>query len=73
MAFGYSFPKEWLSKIHVSSLRLSFVARNLCYLMKHTPGTSPEGGFDTTMFSQALDFTAVPYTRTLGFSINVGF
>lgn len=73
LAFGYSFPKEWLSKIHVSSLRLSFVARNLCYLMKHTPGTSPEGGFDTTMFSQALDFTAVPYTRTLGFSINVGF
>ena len=73
LSFGYSFPKEWLKKIHVSSLRLSFVGRNLCYLMKHTPGTSPEGGFDTTMFSQALDYTAVPYTRTLGFSINVGF
>ncbi len=72
LAFGYSFPKKWLSKIHVSSLRLSFVARNLCYLMKHTPGTSPEGGFDTTMYSQALDYTAVPYTRTLGFSINIG-
>lgn len=73
LSFGYSFPKEWLKKIHVSSLRLSFVGRNLCYLKKHTPGTSPEGGFDTTMFSQALDYTAVPYTRTLGFSINVGF
>lgn len=73
LSFGYSFPSKWISKIHVSSLRLSFVGRNLCYLMKHTPGTSPEGGYDTTMFSQAIDYTAVPYTRTLGFSVNVGF
>lgn len=73
LSFGYSFPSKWLKKIHVSNLRLSFVGRNLCYLLKHTPGTSPEGGYDTTMFSQAIDYTAVPYTRTLGFSVNVGF
>lgn len=73
LAFGYSFPSKWLKKIHVSNLRLSFVGRNICYLMKHTPGTSPEGGFDTTMFSQAIDYTAAPYTRTFGFSVNVGF
>lgn len=73
LSIGYSFPSKWLKKIHVSNLRLSFVGRNLCYLMKHTPGTSPEGGYDTTMFSQAIDYTAVPYTRTLGFSVNVGF
>ena len=51
---------------------MSFVARNLCYLMKHCPG-NPEGGYDTTMFSQALDFLAVPYTRTYGFTVNVEF
>lgn len=73
LSIGYSFPSKWLKKIHVSNLRLSFVGRNLCYLMKHTPGTSPEGGFDTTMFSQAIDYTAAPYTRTFGFSVNVGF
>ncbi len=73
LSFGYSFPAKWLKKIHVSNLRLSFVGRNLCYLLKYTPGTSPEGGYDTTMFSQAIDYTAVPYTRTLGFSVNVGF
>lgn len=73
LSLGYSFPSKWLKKIHVSNLRLAFVGRNLCYLLKHTPGTSPEGGYDTTMFSQAIDYTAAPYTRTFGFSVNVGF
>lgn len=73
LSIGYNFPKALLSKIPISSLRLSLVGRNLCYLLKHTPGTSPEGGFDTSMFSQALDFSAVPYTRTFGFSLNVSF
>ena len=72
LAFGYNFPSKWISKLHLSSLRLSFVGRNLGYLLKHTPGTSPEGGYDISMFSQAIDFTSVPYSRTLGFSINIG-
>lgn len=72
LALGYHFPKSILKKTPFTQLKLSFVARNLCFLMKHTPG-NPDGGYDTTMFSQALDFAAVPYTRTFGFSINVGF
>ncbi len=70
LSIGYSLPHSWLSKTPLSNLRLSFVARNLCYLMKNCPG-NPEGGYDTTMFSQALDFLAVPYTRTFGFTLNV--
>lgn len=73
LSLGYSFPKAMLEKTPLTSLNVSFVARNLAYLMKHTPGTSPEGGYDTTMFSQAIDFMSVPYTRTFGFSINLGF
>lgn len=73
LSLGYSFPKTLLKKTPFNSLKVAFVARNLCYLMSHTPGTSPEGGYDTTMFSQAFDFTSIPYTRTLGFSVNVGF
>jgi outer membrane receptor protein involved in Fe transport len=70
LSIGYSLPHSWLSKTPLSNLRLSFVARNLCYLMKNCPG-NPEGGYDTSMFSQALDFLAVPYTRTFGFTLNV--
>ena len=72
LSLGYDFPKKMLGKTPLSSLRLSFVARNLCFLMKNTPG-NPEGGYDTTMFSQALDFLAVPYARTYGLTLNLGF
>lgn len=73
LSIGYAFPKTLLKKTPLTSLNVSFVARNLAYLMKHTPGTSPEGGYDTSMFSQAIDYMAVPYTRTFGFSVNLGF
>lgn len=72
ISLGYSLPKSLLKKTPLTNLRLSFVARNLCFLMKHTPG-NPEGGYDTTMFSQALDFLAVPYARTFGLTVNVEF
>ena len=73
LALSYSFPKTLLKKTPFTNLRLSLVARNLCYLLKHTPGTSPEGGYDTNMYSSAIDYLAVPYTRTFGFSVNVSF
>ena len=72
LALGYSLPKSCLKKTPLTNVKFSFVARNLCFLLKHTPG-NPDGGYDTSMFSQALDFAAVPYTRTFGFSVNVGF
>ena len=73
LSLGYSFPSKLLKKTPLTSLNVSFVARNLCYLLKHTPGTSPEGGYDTTMFSQAIDYAALPYSRTFGLSVSLGF
>ena len=73
LSVGYSVPSKYLKKTPFNALRLSFVGRNLAYLMKHTPGTSPEGGYDTSMFSQALDFSSLPYSRTFGLSVNIGF
>lgn len=72
LSLGYSFPQSFLKRTPFTRLKLSFVARNLCFLLKHTPG-NPSGGYDTTMFSQALDFAAVPYTRSFGFSVGIGF
>ena len=79
LSLGYNFPQKALNKIIplkgdrgiFTSLRISFVARNLCFFMKNAPG-NPEGGYDTTMFSQALDFLAVPYARTYGLTVNLG-
>lgn len=73
LSLGYNFPSKMLKKTPLTSLNVSFVARNICYLLKHTPGTSPEGGYDTTMFSQAIDYAALPFTRTFGLSVSLGF
>ena len=72
LSLGYNFSRKLLKKTPFTSLRLSFVGRNLGFLMKHAPG-NPDGGYNTSMFSQAIDFTSVPYTRTFGFSVNIGF
>ncbi len=73
LSLSYSVPGSVLKSTPFNSMRFSIVGRNLGYLLSHTPGTSPEGGFDTSMFSQAIDFTSVPYSRTFGFSLNLSF
>ena len=37
LSIGYNFPTKLLKKTPIQSLSVSFVARNLCYLLKHTP------------------------------------
>ncbi len=71
LSFGYTLGKDIASKLLVDHLKISIIGRNLCYLYKNTPGTSPEVGFD--MFSQAHDFSTTPYTRSFGFTINARF
>jgi TonB-linked SusC/RagA family outer membrane protein len=73
LAVGYTFDRKILKKTPFGSARIAFVARNLCYLLKRTPGTNPEGGFDTTLYSQAFDYLATPDSRTFGFSIHINF
>lgn len=72
ISLGYSLPQSVLKKSPFTQLRFSLVGRNLAYLFKNAPGNA-DGGFDTSMFSQAIDFVSVPYTRTFGFSVNVDF
>lgn len=73
LSLSYNLPRKLLRSTPITNIRLSLIGRNLAYLLKHTPGTSPEGGFDTTMYSQAIDFTSVPYSRTLGIGVNISF
>ena len=77
LAVGYTIPKSLLAKIPtqpISSVRLSLVGRNLVYLYKDTPGTVPDAGsYSTSYFAKAFDFAPVPATRTVGFSLNIGF
>lgn len=77
LSLGYVFPKSFLSKYtnnFVSNLKLSVFGSNLLYLVKHTPGTTPDSSaFSATVFAQAVDYAPLPNTRTFGISVNVGF
>lgn len=73
LSLSYSFNKRTLKNAPISDLRLSLIGRNLAYLIKHTPGTNPEAAFDRSVFSQAIDYCSVPYSRTVGFSLNFSF
>ncbi len=77
LSLAYVVPKSFLSKYTnnlVGNIKLSVFGSNLLYLVKHTPGTTPDNSaFSATMFGQALDYAPMPNTRTFGVSINVGF
>lgn len=77
LAIGYNFSKKLLQRIPyqpIKNLKLSFVTDNLAYLIKHTPGTTPDGSaMSANIFSQAIDFSGLPGAQTFGFSLNVGF
>jgi TonB-linked SusC/RagA family outer membrane protein len=68
--FGYDFPtKMFNNKIH--GLRLSFVARNVLTIIKHTPNIDPESNYSASIYSQGLESASVPYSRTFGFNLNI--
>ena len=67
LSLSYTLGERVTEKLPIAHLTVSIIGRNLGYLYKDTPGTSPEVGFD--LFSQAHDFSATPYTRSFGFSI----
>ncbi len=72
ITLGYNIPTValGLSKV-IQSANLSFVARNLFYIMKRTTDIDPEASYGT--YSQGLELGGVPTTRTYGLNLNVKF
>jgi len=68
--FGYTFPAS-LFKEKIQGITLSFVARNVFTIMKHTPNIDPESNYSNG--PQGIEQAEVPYTRTFGLNLNVKF
>ncbi|MEP6597380.1 MAG: hypothetical protein ABJA71_15615 [Ginsengibacter sp.] len=69
ISIGYNFPKKWLHN-KFQQVNLSFVARNVLTLMKHTPNIDPESNY-TNGNGQGLELAGVPYSRTYGINLSV--
>ncbi|MEP6466900.1 MAG: SusC/RagA family TonB-linked outer membrane protein, partial [Parafilimonas sp.] len=70
--FGFNFPAK-LFHGAVQGLRLSFVCHNVFTILKHTPNIDPETDYSASIYTQGLESPDVPYSRTIGFNLNVKF
>ena len=73
VTFGYTIPKTTLSRTPFSSINVSFVARNLLTIMKHTDNIDPEAAFSNLINYNGIEGTSLPFTRTYGFNLNFKF
>ena len=67
---GYTFPAA-VFKNKIQGITLSFVARNIFTIKKHTPNIDPESNYSNG--PQGIEQAQVPYTRTFGLNLNVKF
>jgi len=73
IALGYTFPKKWISKWGIETLRLSCNIQNLWTITKYS-GYDPEVGASTTSANVfGLDNGRYPSPTTYSFSLNVSF
>lgn len=73
LSFGYTFPREWMRKIYLESIRLYFNVQNVFTISKYK-GLDPEVG---AMYGDALrtgvDYGRYPSPRIYTFGVNVTF
>ena len=73
VSFGYTLPRTLLTKTPFTSVKASFVARNLFMIYHKTKGFDPEAGFSNSNKTQGVEFGSMPTMRSIGFNINVAF
>ncbi|GAA0527738.1 SusC/RagA family TonB-linked outer membrane protein [Chitinophaga japonensis] len=74
VTLGYTFDERMLGKVlPFQSINVSFVARNLLVLMKHTDNVDPEAGFSPLINYAGIEGTSLPSTRSYGVNVNFKF
>lgn len=73
ITLGYSLPSDMFGKLPFQAVTVSFVARNLLTLMKHTDNIDPEAGFSSLINYAGIEGNGLPATRTYGINVNIKF
>jgi TonB-linked SusC/RagA family outer membrane protein len=68
---GYTLGKKLFEKLPVEAINISFVARNLLTLLKHTDNIDPEAGFSSQINYAGIEGNGLPMTRTYGLNVNI--
>jgi TonB-linked SusC/RagA family outer membrane protein len=70
LLIGYNFPKESISKLKLSRLRLYASAQNFFLITKY-PGYDPEVSTSANQFAQGMDFYSYPKPRVFTVGLNI--
>lgn len=72
VSFGYSLPSAMLTKTPFRGASFSLVGRNLWTIHKSTPNIDPESAYNNGN-GQGLELNGYPFTRNVGFNLNLKF
>ena len=72
LSLGYSLPTSLLENTFIRSARVSFIGRNLFFLMRNTENIDPESAYNNT-FANGIERFGLPSTRSYGLSVDVKF
>lgn len=73
ITLGYNFPEKWIKHVGLQSARLSFTARNLCYIINKMNGGANPDSFISNNALTPYDYSTTPFMRNFSFSLNLRF
>lgn len=73
VVLGYNLPRSILDKTPFSDINISLVGRNLFFFYNAAVHVDPESGYNASSIGNAIEATALPTTRSYGFSVTVNF
>ncbi|WP_106601694.1 SusC/RagA family TonB-linked outer membrane protein [Chitinophaga ginsengisoli] len=73
LVLAYTLPKGTAAKLHLQSLRLSLIARNIAYVYRTMKNLDPEAPMGGSWLKQGIDEGSSGATRSYGFSLNASF
>lgn len=72
-SISYTIPSKKLVKWKLQSARFSLIGRNLFYVWRTLENLDPETPIGTAWTRQSIDDGTTAATRSIGFSVNLGF
>ncbi len=72
VTLSYNIPFSGAAKKYIKSATVSFVARNLFYILRKTENIEPEANYNT-LTVQGLEGAGLPTSRSFGFNIALKF
>ncbi|SFW33586.1 iron complex outermembrane recepter protein [Sinomicrobium oceani] len=73
VVLGYNLPGSLAEKLHVQSLRVSLIGRNLFYIWRTLDNIDPEAPLGNKWWSQGVDVGSTAASRSFGISLNAKF